>query len=351
MSEGQIGLILGIGGCISIVSQPFWGIVSDSRNTIKKVLLFIMSISALVGFYLFQSEALFILVIAVGLMYIFFMPSDPLIESLNYQSAQRFGVPYGSVKMFGALGYATASLIIGFVTNQVGMSSIGYLFLGYGVVAIGMAFTLTDVETSRKPLRMMDMRKFLSERSTLAFFLMVLVLAIPHRTNDTFVGLYISSTGGSLTQVGYAWFIMTIIEVLFFAFVHRLIKPGQELKMIALAGVIYTLRYLLMSLTDNPSFIVLLQLLQGPTFVLFYAAAVQYMYAIIPEEWKATGQTILAVILFGLSGIVSSFLGGFLFEALGGDRLYAIMACVSLIGAGYCYLLQRQAAKRSARVQ
>lgn len=345
LSQAQIGAILGLGGIVSVFTQPLWGLISDYKKTIKKVLLLIIGVSVAAGFCLFQASAPVMIVLLVMMMYIFCMPTDPLIESLNYQSAERKGIPYGSIKMFGALGYATASLIIGYVTDSLGMASIAYLFLGYGFVTFMLGFTLQDVKAANKPLRIKELGGFLSQRSTVGFLLLVLVMAVPHRANDTYIGLYIAEIGGSMKQVGYAWFIMTLAEVLFFAVVHRLLKPGRELRLIAAAGLVYTLRFLLTAVMHQPVAAVLLQALQGPTFVVFYTAAVQYLYTIIPEEFKATGQTILAVMFFGISGIVSSFVGGYLFEKLGGSNLYGIMACMSLVGAFCCLIMLRQGQK------
>jgi PPP family 3-phenylpropionic acid transporter len=188
----DIGMILGAGGVIGIFSQPFWGIVCDRKKTIKKVLMAIIGISIGLGVLLFQSSATLPLVVLVGLMYFFFMPSDPLIESLNYQSAQRYRVHYGSIRMYGAMGYATASIIIGTVTNHFGITSMAYLFLGYGIITFMTCITLDDVQANQKPLRFHDLKRFLSQKTTLVFFFMVLIIAIPHRINDTYIGIYIS---------------------------------------------------------------------------------------------------------------------------------------------------------------
>ncbi|WP_421617839.1 MFS transporter [Brevibacillus sp. TJ4] len=342
VSESQIGLILGVGGVIGVFSQPFWGVVSDKKKTIKKVLLAILAISIAGGFVLFQTVNLILLFVLVACMYFFFMPTDSLVESLNYQSAQRFQTPYGSIRMYGAMGYATASMIIGVVAGHFGVGSMAYLFVGYGIVAFLAGLRMEDVEAVNKPLQLHSLRQFFSEKSNLVFFLLILLLAIPHRINDTYIGIYIERAGGSLQYVGYAWFVMTLAEVAFFAIVHRFLKPGKELAIISVAGVIYALRFFLTAITDSPLVLVLLQLLQGCTFVLLYTAAIQYLYTIVPPEWKATGQTILAVLFFGISGIVASIAGGFIFEQWGGSSLYQLMAVISLVVVAFCFIMRKK---------
>jgi len=348
ISETGIGLLMGAGGIVGLVSQPLWGVVSDKRRTIKKVLILLLALSIGVGFATFQLTSLWALAIGVGLMYFLFMPTDPLMESLNFQVSQKIGVPYGSVRMFGAIGYATASFAVGIATDAFGLDAMAFLFAGYGLATLLIALRADDAPAPSKPLRWADLQRFLSRRESLAFFLLVLLVAVPHRTNDLFVGIHITALGGDYRTVGITWFVMTIAEVAFFGLAHRFVKPGRELGVIAFAAVLYVLRFALTSAADHPLAVVLLQLLQGVTFVLFYTASIQHLYSIVPEPWRATGQTILAVLFFGVSGIAASFLGGWIFDAFGGETLYRGMAAISAIGAVYCFAVRGRNAAGSA---
>ncbi|GJM80469.1 hypothetical protein HMSSN139_29650 [Paenibacillus sp. HMSSN-139] len=191
-------------------------------------------------------------------------------------------------------------------------------------------------------MKLAELKAFLGQKSTISFLLLIFLLALPHRTNDTYIGIYIREMGGSFSIVGTTWFVMTMVEFLCFAVVHRFLKRGNELKLIAWAGVFYVLRFGLTALANQAGMIVLLQLLQGVTFVFFYTAAMQHLYAIVPEAWRATGQTILALVFFGVSGIVASFAGGLIFDHWGGRVLYWIMTGLSLTGCLYSFRLMRR---------
>jgi len=346
VSKTQIGFMIALGGLVGMFSQPLWGVVSDKTKTVKKVLLLILFISILVGTLLFQMSEVPLLILLVGLMYFFFMPTDPLTESLNFQLSQKHQINYGSVRMFGALGYACASLIIGYSSDHFGMESLVYLFLGYGLITVLFGLALPDVPAHAKKLAWKDLRAFFAKRETITFFVLVFLLAIPHRLNDNFIGIYVESLGGNIRLIGQAWFLMTLVEVLFFAISHRFVKPGNEWKVITAAGGIYALRFFLSAIVTDPYLVVYLQLLQGVTFVLFYTAAIQYLYTIIPEEWRATGQTILAVLFFGVSGIFGSVVGGWVFEVYGGSMLYMMMTGLSVLGVCYSLVMAGRARMR-----
>ncbi|GLX68872.1 MFS transporter [Paenibacillus glycanilyticus] len=331
-SASKIGLILGTGSIVGVFSQPLWGMISDRFKTVKVVLLLLLAASLGLGVWLFSNSYMPAAFVLTAAMYFVLMPADPLTESMNYRLAEKTGVSFGSIRMYGALGYAVASYIIGYVGDHYGMGSFMYMYAAYAAVTFLLCVLLPETPATGKPVALRDMLPFLKDKRTVQFLLLVLLIAIPHRMNDGYVGLYVKSLGGGVGMVGQAWFVMTLAEVAAFALIHRFIKPGRELKVISIASGFYVLRFALSAWWDTPAAVVGLQLFQGLSFVLFYAASIQYLYTLIPEQWKATGQTILAMLLFGISSIISSALGGWLFDWIGGQALYACMAVLSLIG-------------------
>ena len=331
ISGTQIGFIIGFGSIISIFSQPFWGMVSDKFRTIKSVLLLILTISILIGTFLYQSNQIWTISLFVMLMYVFYLPTDPLVESMNFQTAQSQKVTYGSVRMYGAMGYAATSLLAGFAIQFWGIRSLSWIFLTFGIVTLLLALGMKDVRASSKPALFHHLKDFFMQSHTLMFFILVLIVAIPHKMNDIFIGLYIDQLGGDVQLTGLAWFVMTITETLFFAVISRIIKPGKETVIMTIAAGLYALRFLLCSFVVNPYVLVGLQVFQGFTFVFFYTGAIQYLHSIVPEMWKSTGQTVLTVLFFGVSGIVGSTFGGWLLDSVGGSSLYRVMAILAFI--------------------
>lgn len=342
ISGTHIGLILGMGSLISIVAQPLWGMVSDRTRTIKKILLLLLLASVLIGTLLFQAHQIWSLVILVALMNVFFLPTDPLVESLNFQTSEREKVGYGSVRMFGALGYACVSLTAGYALNAWGMDSLSWIFFGVGCVALLLALGLSDVQASTVRPSLHHLKQFFLQSHTLIFFLMVLIVAIPHKMNDTFIGLYMEQLGGDVRLTGLSWFVMTITETVMFALISKIMKPGKEAVFMMIAAGMYCLRFLLSSWIGTPYGLVALQVFQGFTFVFFYVGALQYLYRIVPDQWKATGQTALTATFFGVSGIVGSTAGGWLMDEYGGSLLYRGMGLFALLGFALgIYLVRR----------
>lgn len=335
----KIGLIIGTGGIITILSQPLWGMISDRTKTIKKVMLLLLVCSSLVGYFLYTSNSFIVLLLFTMFLYFFLMPLDPLTESLNFQTAEANGVSYGSIRTFGAIGYAVMSLAVGYAIQYLGLNSLGYLFGGIGIISLIICLALPDAPVTGKPITLKSLRNFLGNKETIWFMLLIFIVAVPQRINDTFLGVYIRKLGGSPDLIGQAWFLAAGSEILVFALSFWWLRKGKELAIIAFSAFFYFIRFLLSSWITEPHALVYLQLLQTFTFPIFYSAAIQYLYRIVPEEWRATGQTVLALLFFGVSGIVASYLGGWFYESFGGQSLYLWISIMSFIGLLFSLVL------------
>ncbi|WP_068781096.1 MFS transporter [Paenibacillus sp. GM2] len=332
LSETQIGTIVGIGGFITLIAQPLWGMISDRLRTIRKVLLLLVICCTVTGYSLYSTDHYPLILLFVMLTYFFLMPIDPLTESLNFRVAESEGISYGSLRTYGALGYAVMSLAAGFLMTEYGSRSLGITFAALGLISLVVAFLMPDAPVSGKPLTIKSLKNFLSNKETLLFLILVFISSIPARMNDTYLGLYIKDLGGKPDLLGLAWFLAAGSEILVFSLSFWWLRKNKELALIAIAGAFYFIRFFISAWIKDPNWLAYIQLLQIFTFPIFYTAAIQYLYRIVPVEWRATGQTVLALLFFGVSGIIASFAGGALYQALGGHTMYLTISVLSLIG-------------------
>lgn len=339
LDPAQIGFIIGTGGFVTIIAQPLWGMISDRTKTIRKVLLVLLLCSAVTGYFLFDSNSFVMLVLFAMLLYFFLMPIDPLTESLNFRIAEASGISYGSIRTYGALGYGVMALITGYVMSYFGNSGMALLFVAISLIGFIVSWFMPDAPVTGKPVSLGSLKHFLSNKETLMFLVLVFISSVPARMNDTFLGVYIRELGGSPELVGQSFFIAAMSEIIIFALSFWWLRKGKELIIISISGAFYFLRFFISAWITDPHLLAYLQILQIFTFPVFYSAAIQYLYRIVPEEWRATGQTVLALLFFGVSGILASYAGGALYEAFGGKVLYLSVSAMSFVGMVFGLIL------------
>ncbi|MFF2289087.1 MFS transporter [Peribacillus butanolivorans] len=346
LRPAQIGFIIGTGGFVTLITQPLWGMISDKTRTIRKVLLLLIFFSSVIGYFLYDSSSYLQLILFAMLLYFFLMPIDPLTESLNFTIAEKSGISYGSIRTYGALGYAVISLITGYVMSYFGANSLAFLFAVIGLISFIISWMMPDAPVSGKPVTFKSLKHFFSNKETLLFLLLVFICAVPARMNDTFLGVYIRELGGSAKLVGLTWFLAAGSEIVVFALSFWWLRKGKEIIIISFAAAFFFIRYFVSAWITDPHLLAYLQVMQLLTFPIFYSAAIQYLYRIVPVEWRATGQTVLALLFFGVSGIIASYIGGAIYGAFGGKTLYLFISSISFIGMVFALVLYRIYGKR-----
>ena len=242
LRPAQIGFIIGTGGFVTLITQPLWGMISDKTRTIRKVLLLLIFFSSVIGYFLYDSSSYLQLILFAMLLYFFLMPIDPLTESLNFTIAEKSGISYGSIRTYGALGYAVISLITGYVMSYFGANSLAFLFAGIGLISFIVSWMMPDAPVSGKPVTLSSLKHFFSNKETLLFLLLVFICAVPARMNDTFLGVYIRELGGSAKLVGLTWFLAAGSEIVVFALSFWWLRKGKEIIIISFAAAFFFIR-------------------------------------------------------------------------------------------------------------
>lgn len=348
----EIGWVLAIGPLATIFSQPFWGYLSDKYKTVKRILLICVISMLSVSIIFFQMNSLIAILITGAFFYFFSTPIGALGDSLAQRRSQDLGVPFGSIRTWGSIGFATSSLVIGTVLAKTGIQHMIWPYLLFGLFAVLFAIRLKDVKVSSEPVQISDVKKMFQNKPYVIFLLFIIFVCVSHRANDSFVGLYIAELGGIESYVGLAWFVGVASEAFIFATAGLWFRKYHPMVFVIIAGIIYTIRWFLFALAESPFTVILLQATHGLTFGVFYLASFDYIARLVPRSLQATGHLVFFSVFFGVSGIIGSLMGGALMEAFGGSTLYNTIGFFALCGTicltGYHIILRRRQSRLTA---
>ncbi|MBU5467941.1 MFS transporter [Virgibacillus sp. MSJ-26] len=328
----EIGWVLAVGPLASIFSQPFWGYLSDKHKTVKLMIQICVVGLLVTSVLFFQMNTLIAILLMGAVFYFFTSPIGALGDSLAQRSAEVKGVPFGSIRTWGSIGFAFSSLIIGAILTRVGIQYMIWPYLLFGLIAFIVTFKVPDVKVDSEPLQFSDIKELLTTKPYFIFLILMLFITVTHRASDSFIGLYIAQLGGTESLVGVGWFVGVMSEAVIFATAGWWFRKYRPLVFVILAGAIYAIRWFLYAAADQSYQVIILQVFHGLSFGIFYTAAFDYVSRIIPRILQSTGHLVFFATFFGVSGIIGSLVGGALIDSYGGSTLYFWLGCSALIG-------------------
>jgi len=333
-ASSQIGLMMMLGPLLAVFFQPFWGYLSDKLGTVKTIIALLWSLTILSSVGLFQASNYPTTLLFVTLLYFFWLPSIPLLDSITIKAAQRRDASYGSIRLFGSIGYTTVLIVGGTLFGTLlGIEQLAYVFWAVWIVPMLLLLRLSDEPAGAERMTLRTVLPILRNRSFLWFLFLVFVISVPHRMHDVVFSLYLTEAGGSDAMVGWSWALAAAAEIPAFALLSRYLNRVRELNLLGVVGVLYAVRWLLYAYVSDPWVLFALQAGAAVTFAVFWITVVHCTVRLLPAQFTSTGQSLLAMIFLGISGISGASVGGWLDDRYGGASMYLFAAAVSTAGA------------------
>ncbi|WP_138753272.1 MFS transporter [Paenibacillus sinopodophylli] len=332
-SEQQIGIIYSTGPFISIFANIILGMASDKFRTIKKLLMLLLFGQLVMISLLFPVENFALVCLVMMGFYFFQTPINPLSDSLLLLSSSYTGTPYALVRIFGSLGFAVTAYTFGLILKEIG--STWTLPLALCTIAITLALTtrIRDYQGSARKIDFSGFFKLLRQRDVLLFFLIILTISIPHRMYEGFLAVTMRHMGASDSLVGLAWLVSALSEIPILFLLGKYGHKFKELPLLMIASIMYAVRLWLLSDIQDPRWVIATQAMHSISFGIYFSTALRYLSRLIPDEYRASGQAVYAVIWTGLAGVISGMFGGFVYEHFGRQVFFQMGACFAIIAA------------------
>jgi PPP family 3-phenylpropionic acid transporter len=95
----------------------------------------------------------------------------------------------------------------------------------------------------------------------------------------------------------------------------------------------YALRLWLLSDIQDPRWVIATQAMHSISFGIYFSTALRYLTHLIPDEFRASGQAVYAVVWTGIAGVISGLFGGFVYEHFGRETFFQVGAGFALVAA------------------
>ena len=304
----QSVVILIITPIMMFAVQPLYGMMADKLGY-KKTLLIASLISSLsyLG-YLYNGGFAWLITITI-IMSLFYNTIQPVLDSMALQIAKHDSkFSYGSLRFFGAAGWAFTTIITGQVIDAIDITAIFIVSSITMFLAFLFSFFLKEEkQEAAAENAYSNIWGVIKNPSLLFLLLCVFLVSVGATTIWNFYSAYMKENGATDSLVGYGLSFQGLCELPLFYFSARIIlRLGLKTTLIVTV-LATTVRMLLYSITKNPYAALPIELLHGFSWSLFWVVCVEYINKLVDERWLATGQSLLYAAYFGIGTIAGNY--------------------------------------------
>lgn len=325
------------GSVFSVLLQPVMGVLNDKLGRPRAMIALTLLIAVLFSIGFAQSRAVAMLFLFNGLM----LSLTDSVSLLFEQLAAKTVYSYGSVRLWGTIGYAVAAQVAGIVYEKIAPSAIFWCYgIGMLLTVLALKAVPLDVlvnnrtaETSEAKREKGGMLQMLRVPGFLLFLALCLLFRGVLTVGTTYLQPLLMEHGMSVSACGTVVFIATMTEG------PLLLLSGRMMDRLrcrpALMGCFALLAGVLFCMGASPILLPILaaSILRPLVGMVFNMLALKITLMLAPENLVSTA--------IGLTGaakclgvILFQGMGGSLMDAMGIGALFLFLAALSAVGFG-----------------
>ena len=351
LNTGSIGILAALPTVVSLVASPLWGAVADRLRLHKILLPLGMLINAVVVFVLLQMHQFVFLAIFVLLQSFFGSPVGPMADnSILEMLGEKGRHKYGSLRLWGAVGFGITSWTIGNLIDRTGLGIIAYSYAIVFVIAAWVASHLPAPQIIAPPV-FKDLKRLLTNIGWRGLLISMFFMGLTASIHANYFVLYLKDIGAPSSLFGTAFVIASVSEMLIFLLVPKLIQRGLARAMVVAGFAAWILREALCATIQDPLLASATQVLHGLAFSALWTATITLARDLVPPGWGATAQGLLASVAWGAAWGLGALLGGQLLQWSGASTMFTISSLCSVIGLAVFLISQRMARSAAGAAQ
>lgn len=331
LTDSQIGTITGIGPIVAIFGLSLAGNVADRLGKLNLVLSASFLLSAVCALFFPLSET-FLYLICMNTFYTFatsplLQLSDAMATDYCAKHNQKFNV----VKLGGTAGYALIVLASGYLLQgreQLMFVMIAAIFF----VSALLSATIPDERVIKKEKTSHSYAELFKDKALALLFIANFLIYIPVSYYNSFFPIFIKELANdSLSAVAWSNFLALISEFPFLLTAHILCKKFGHKKILMTSCALMTLRWIVVSVSPNPTVAMLFNMLKGASDIVFVYCTASLLNQRLADRLKGTGQALIGILNYSFARVVGNYLGGFMSDLLGIRTVFAIGAIFPFI--------------------
>ena len=333
-TASHLGTLNALCSCIGIAAMSFWGIFSDSKNSVR-----LTEILLLIGCMVFYSlmpfvknvfgQALWPYFILCPICVIFRNPVGTFHENLVVRNCNELRLNFGRIRSFGSVLFAVSAtfLVVRMKTEST--------FWVYGLCLIPVilltAFSRDPKGGSmRRKGSKVPLKELFKNRTYVLFLVFAFLFYVGANFEGAFIPYYMKEVGIDTSNYSLLLAFRAMFEVPFLLLMVKLRHRFSLRSLIFVSPILMGLECLGFGLFVHswPMMLVFASFF-GLGNGMFIGTSLNYVYEISPDDAKASAQAFFAS-TSQIAAILGNLVGGFILDAVGGRMFYVVASLIYL---------------------
>ncbi|HSD85506.1 MAG TPA: MFS transporter, partial [Anaerolineae bacterium] len=298
LSGTEIGLLSTLASLVALIAAPWWGRRSDVTAQPRRLLQFGLLATSLCMLVLSQQTIFAWMAVIVALDALLSVNVAPLSDVVALAVTKQGRAGYGSVRLWGSLGWAVAALLGGWLIEQTGLFT---MFAGYaltGLVSIALLARLqlprwgqhpdrTDAPAAAHSWRA-TFTALRRDRTLLGLTGALSILWFALNVVRQFEPVFLDQLGAGETIIGLASTIGAAVELPAMLWVDRLGRHFSSGNLLRLSFLLYIAVALSVVIAPTIPVILFSHVIDGVAYSFFAVALVLFISEVAPQRQVTT---------------------------------------------------------------
>ena len=332
-SAWDISLLLSLMPTMRLVAPNLWSSLAERSGRKAPVVRTTALLCAVSFTALFFTHGFTATFLSMALLAFFWSASLPLVEALTLDHLRTCPERYGSIRLWGSLGFIAAVQGVGALLDVQPIDSLLWISLAMLMGLFGCGLALREAPTDHAAPPAVGLGAMLRRPQLLALLGASFLMSAAHGPLYVFYSIHLVSHDYAKTLIGALWSLGVVAEILAFMLMPRLQRRYPVRNILLATFAVAALRFLMIGWgAGSITILVLAQLLHGITFGAFHAAMVTILHQWFPGREQARAQALYGSISFGAGGLLGGLLSGQTWDLVGAGWTYSMGSLFALAG-------------------
>ena len=310
-----VGILIGTITATRIFASSIIGLVADYSGKRAEVVRLCCVLACFFMPLVLISETLWSLFLLSCLFSFFFNGVLAQFEVVTLSAIAPHHYRYGYVRLWGSLGFMTATIGIGLLLDSFGLRWLPVMLTGILVALLLSSFTMPVASNYQQAQSTKGFWRYSISNPVLPLLILCFLCQVAHGPYYTFFSLYLQENGFSTTEIGALWTLALAAEMLLFLSLPRLL-PRIPLDWILLSSLLLAgLRWYIMGTqVTSASALIFAQCLHAASYAGFHLAAIEYIRKFYGERYAGQGQGLYSAVSFGAGSMIGALISGLFWD-------------------------------------